>query len=634
MAAHNGKPAAPPAPSADVRVALALFALLVGIYLFTASGHRYAIDEEQMYGLTQAVATRGSLALNAPAPDETPIYSTYGPGQSFAALPLYWLGASFSRLVAPEARPWLTGAITFWLNPLVTAATAALLYVGARRLGDRRAALAAALVYGLATTAWPHTKTFFAEPLNALLWLGALLVLWRPGRTRPGTAAFLVAGLLAGLAPAVKVQAVIALPLLGLYAAWVARSARQPWAALAGWALGAALPLLALAGYNAALFGAPLRTGYGGSVLDSFTTPFWEGFGGQLWGMRRGLIWYSPLLLLAPVGLVALWRSDRATAALCAALFAANVLFYATWYAWDGAGAWGPRFLNVALPFLCLPLAALRWSRPLSVAAVVLAALTVPAQVAGLSVNMNRLFQATPAPPSQLGAQFALVVEDAERAYERFFAPGRVVLLRGWSHSEGAGDALLPRWSLPDAVILVRSAAPAGLTLAVDGCYVAPAPTAPTLRVNGTDTGGPIACPRRLYRVLLPPGSSRIELAAPPWRPAAAGIEREGELGIYVTSLSAAGARALTLVGDRFPADPVPLGRHAMVRHLSDPRVATWDFWWSLMPLMPLGVGDARLVATVWGGLAALAALSGLLALFRLGSRFVDGERGPRSRGG
>lgn len=153
--------------------------LLLGLYLLTASGHLYAIDEVQMYGLTEAIGARGTLALNDPGPDEPPIYSTYGPGQSLAALPLYWLGDGAGRLLPPEARPWLRSAAALWLNPLVTAAIAGMVYLGGRRVAAHRPALLAALAYGLGTTAWPHAKTLFAEPLNALLWLGAFLLIWR-----------------------------------------------------------------------------------------------------------------------------------------------------------------------------------------------------------------------------------------------------------------------------------------------------------------------------------------------------------------------------------------------------------------------------------------------------------------------
>lgn len=607
------------------RPAAGLALLLLGIYLLTASAHFYAIDEVQMYGLAEAIGARGTLALNDPGPSEPPVYSPFGPGQSLVALPLFWLGGALGLAAPEEARPWLRAAVTLWLNPLLTAAVAALIYLGARRLAGHRGALLAGLAYGLGTTAWPHAQTFFAEPLNAALWLGAFLLLWRPGGPAPSLGAFALAGMLAGLAPAVKVQAVVALPILGLYAVWAARPAPRPLLACLAWGAAALAPLAALAAYNAALFGSPLRTGYGASILAGFSAPFWEGFGGQLWGLRRGLIWCSPIVLLAPLGLAAMWRRDRAAALLCAAMALSQVLLYATWVSWDGAGAWGPRFLNTILPFLCLPLAALaaaplgrrRWLRA---AAVALAALTVPVQFGAIGVNMNQLFREPP-PASQVLAHLGLAAERAGRAYERRAAPGRLVLLRGLGPSEGQGAALLPRWTLGEATLLARPAGgPATLTLAATSCFVATGPTELTLRLDGALLAAGPACPGRVYRLLLPPGASALSLAAPTWRPADAGIAREGELGVFLSAaLLTADGQAQPLVGDRLPADPVPLGLGALRQHLGDPRVAAWDLWWAYLPLTALAPAAVWGIAAPWAALALACVAAGALLLARGG---------------
>lgn len=198
-------------PAAHVRGAAALFGVLFGLYLLTSGGHFYAVDEEMMFDVTESSALHGSFALNPSQLGAAPTYSQYGPGQSVAALPLFWLGRAIAGLFSPDAYPWLIRAIVSWFNPLITAAVAALLLVAVLRLGfGRRVAIGTALLYGLGTMAWPHSKTFFAEPLTALLFFGSYLALpvdtprdgepreraWRP---------FLLAGLLAGLAPTVKI---------------------------------------------------------------------------------------------------------------------------------------------------------------------------------------------------------------------------------------------------------------------------------------------------------------------------------------------------------------------------------------------------------------------------------------------
>src|SRR5207237_9316389 len=98
----------------------------------------------------------------------------YPPGQALAAWPLDLLVRAATPLFPDDARNYVLRFFVDLLGPLATAATVALLYRLARALGYRaRPSLALAAIYGLATTAWPHGRTFFAEPLTARLLLVA-----------------------------------------------------------------------------------------------------------------------------------------------------------------------------------------------------------------------------------------------------------------------------------------------------------------------------------------------------------------------------------------------------------------------------------------------------------------------------
>lgn len=614
------------------RTAAAIFAMLLGVYLLTTGGHLYAIDEEMMYDLSEAMGARGVIYLNNPGPVEPPVYSSYGPGQSLAALPLFWAGDLVARAIPPEARAWFARVAVGWFNPIITALLAALIYLAGRRMYAHRPALLAALAYGLGSTAWPHTKTFFAEPLTALLWFGSFLLIWHPGGPLPRPRNLFLAGFLAGLAPAVKIQAGLIVPILALYVVYEcttqkATSPRPLAPSPNGYAglkrasyfgLGTLAPLLALAAYNATLFGSPLRTGYGDSIWHLFTTPFWDGFGGQIWGLRRGLIWCAPLTLLVPLGLTALWRRDRAAALLCLAVPLSQLLFYATWYAWDGAGAWGPRFLNTALPFAALPLAALaaaplgrtRWLRVTTVALVVL---TIPVQIGALSININQMFVRSRADtPSQTSAHIQLTVSRLARLYHRRFATDRLVLWAGFAPSEGRGDALLPRWTRPEATVVVRPSEPSAiLRLATQSCWATPQPTRLSLRLNGTTILSDVPpCPGRIYRLLLPPGASRLDLSSPGWEPGAAEGDRADRRGVYVTDLAVTvGGHALAIEGDRLPVEDMPIHAAAMRTWMGDVRLPLWDYWWAYLPLLPLPKSVALAIGAAWAGVA-LACLS------------------------
>ena len=180
----------PAAVGTRIRHSAALFFAFLGFYLLTASGHFYAVDEETLYVQAESIVERGTIAVPRGAwgmvlspgsiDSDGPAYSIFPPGQSVAALPFYLLG----RLVVPAfpegQRGFVLRLAVGLLNPLVTAATVALLYAFVRRLGYRGAVAAGlAAIYGVATLGWPYSRTFFAEPLTALLLLGGLYALRR-----------------------------------------------------------------------------------------------------------------------------------------------------------------------------------------------------------------------------------------------------------------------------------------------------------------------------------------------------------------------------------------------------------------------------------------------------------------------
>jgi hypothetical protein len=382
-------PRRPPAARSALRrrralpPALALFCLLAGIYLLTSGGHTYSYDEETMFGLTESLAERGSLVVptcgnctvlrSIPMP-EGRNYSRYGPVQSLVALPPYLAGRALAG--GDDAARWfVTRLAATLLTALVTAWIAALLYALARRLGaGHGAALLTALLYGLGTQAWPRAKTFFADPLTTLLILGGVYCWWRldnpsgahaaaRARAMAGWAAGL--GLLCGLSVGVKFGAgIILLP----FGAAGAASLRRAWradglaprglATIAGAAaLAVALPLALVGWYNWVRFGSPTETGYGGREVGAVQAgDWWAGFSGLVFSPGKGLLVFSPVVLL---GLLAWWpfaRRHRRVAPLVGGLIALHVAFYARVPQWDAGTSWGPRYLDFIVPLCLLPL--------------------------------------------------------------------------------------------------------------------------------------------------------------------------------------------------------------------------------------------------------------------------------------
>jgi hypothetical protein len=91
-----------------------VFFLLLVLYGLTLGGHFYSPDEEVLFRVTEALATRGSLAIDpitegfATRPAQPPRadgreYAQYGIGQPIAAVPFYWLGRAMQPLASDEA---------------------------------------------------------------------------------------------------------------------------------------------------------------------------------------------------------------------------------------------------------------------------------------------------------------------------------------------------------------------------------------------------------------------------------------------------------------------------------------------------------------------------------------------------
>jgi hypothetical protein len=134
---------------------------------------------------------------------------------------------------------------------------------------------------------------------------------------------------------------------------------------------GIAAAIVGLAGsaYNYWLLGnfvggAPFRTGYWVEELGAtsmFSGSLSVGLAGLTVSPNRGILIYSPVVLIAAAGAVAAWRSPTAEATLLmryASLAALAILLtYSKFIAWWGGHGYGPRYLTDAMPFVGILLA-------------------------------------------------------------------------------------------------------------------------------------------------------------------------------------------------------------------------------------------------------------------------------------
>ncbi len=382
------------------------------------------------------------------------------------------------------------------------------------------------------------------------------------------------------------------------------------------------LGFLALIQWRA--FGNPLHTGYGGGTGEFLNgRNFSPGLYGLTISSGKSMLWYSPVLLLLPLALNHFWRTNWRAALTCLLIVLTNVLFYAQIFVWHGDGAWGPRYLNMMLPFAALPLAGflaqLRGqATPWRLAALIVAiVLCVPVQLGALSINFNtyigmqrdadkRYFVPRSSPIVQ---HLVIAWQRLDQLYQVSIAPNRLILGDGWSYSEGKRSLgeQLPRWTTSDATLRARtSGKPVVVSLTIDGCRPAPVlPAHVVVRAESTTLLDTTLCPQRALRLLLPANADTLTISSDAWQPRSAGIDRDGALGVRVVRASAqAGDTDLQVAGALVPTAPMPTGFVSLRNWFGDPRYNQWDFWWYYILHTNLPSRPLALFATLWASVA------------------------------
>jgi hypothetical protein len=356
------------------RVLLAVTILFAAISLAYGEGW----PDVSRLALTQSVAYDGSLRIDRFArqtEDRADFgghsYSDKAPGVSFLALPSLEAARGVGA-VGPSERElgvwhdrWLLWTLRILTGGLAFAAAVALVAVAARRVAPETTTVVA-VTFALGTMALPMAATVFSHVAAGCLAFGAFLLAWRGGPR-----AWLAAGAAAGAALLFEYQAAVAAAIVLVYLVARTRAAR----AVALYAAGAAPFLAGLAVYNEAAFGSPLHFSYRyvtatfpqqHSGFFGLSVPSAGALAHTLFG-KRGLFLVSPVLLLALLGLVLLWRRGfRAEAGTAAAIVVAFVVLAAGYFDPYGGLSPGPRYFAPALLFLAPGLAESyrRWPLP------------------------------------------------------------------------------------------------------------------------------------------------------------------------------------------------------------------------------------------------------------------------------
>jgi hypothetical protein len=330
-----------PGPVAAALLGLVLFALLISNGRPIGAG-----DTRPTERVAASLVGSGDFDLDEFPEVEDPFARTVGAHRvsiypvlsAVLAAPVF--AAAQAAFLLDETGTALAGK---WAASLFTAGAAAVLFLWVGRRHPHVEAAWTAAVFALGTSMWSTSQSLWQHPAAVLFLCVALLFLSRAEQD-PAWAGR--AGLPLALAVAARHADVVLVAVLaiGIAVRWPRRIP-----ALLAWAAPVTALLLA---YQWVYFGSPLRHGFSGSGAR-FSEPWGHGHLGLLVSPAKGLLVFTPVVIVAAAGLVAAYRrGERWQAATLGSAAVAHWILMGRWSEWHGGESWGPRMMTDALPLL------------------------------------------------------------------------------------------------------------------------------------------------------------------------------------------------------------------------------------------------------------------------------------------
>ena len=363
---ENSKSIMPDSNRSLSSVPIYIFLFFLGFYLITTQGILFVADSRVNFQTVRSLVETNSLAIDCEIQpifiDSSPsgkCYSKYDLGLAITAVPFYLLGRTVYGPAAPGVDTLSPSQlVTGTISQFITAVTCTLLYLLAVHLSKSpKRALDFIFLFGMCTLAWPYASQFLSQPLVGLLLLITVFTLIKT-KAEPAYGKFAIAGLSLGWACFTRLDTLPLVLVIAAYAFYQLRQKSWTWPVIFRFMAILLLPVFAaIMAYLAHQFirsGQWLQVGY---EDEGWNTPFGVGLYGLLLSPGKGLVFYSPLAILALLGLRQLWQQGwQAEVTLIGGLFLVQLATYASWWAWDGGWTWGPRFLVSTQPLLILGL--------------------------------------------------------------------------------------------------------------------------------------------------------------------------------------------------------------------------------------------------------------------------------------
>jgi hypothetical protein len=299
-------------------------------------------------------------------------YSEKAPATALLALPVFAATVMVQQALHIDPDREAGWDFSQWLSTVGSVGTIAALggvafFSLVRRSMSAHHALLGTLAVFLGSLTWPYATALFAHAatiglLSIAMWCvldvgGGHQAGWGKPSGLPSEPRDVLGGFCAGLAVACEYPAVFGCAGLALIVARAGRGRALRFCR-------ATLPAVALILLkNYLVTGSPWTVSYGSKPEfpgETAANNFGYGFptlnslSGLLFSEYRGLFYWSPVLLMAVPGLVAIGRKSAVLAATIVVVFLLQLIQMSSFYNWFGGNAIGARYLSPAVPFLGL----------------------------------------------------------------------------------------------------------------------------------------------------------------------------------------------------------------------------------------------------------------------------------------
>ena len=356
----------------SVHVKLVLFIFLLSLYILTTAGYPTTSMCSSMFYTAKSLIEKGDLGLDNPTL-ETGIgkdgkYYIY---EGLAVIIVVAIFTAVSKFIG------LFPHGIFMTNHMLTAIACIILFLIGRELKySKKTSLVLALIYGIGTMAWVHSRYLMPEPLTTVVYLSAFLFLLKYKHKGELKWLFLC-GCFTGLALIVRPDAPLFILGLGigvlalLYIQY--RDGKKDVGRAVKGIILFGLPVIFFlaiyAYYNYARFGHILELGYstkgrvdetsdgyGGmhkvrGIADTFV-----GFAGMWIIPCRSIFFINPVLIFVFWAVKDFWKKYRFEFIIIGIIFTLHVLLYMNRgpTGFPGSSAWGVRYMVPMTSFMVI----------------------------------------------------------------------------------------------------------------------------------------------------------------------------------------------------------------------------------------------------------------------------------------